>query len=145
MKALLRFVVASLLAIAMALPSLGGDGGPNGGGTGVWVLPAASFLSSAPAPNPRDSHTSVSTAQPLQFKVSDEVGDVVAIFFDELSGTPVALPVSGREVTVPAALLAALSQRVGARADIVIADASLRGYVIKLSIASDRTATVRVF
>lgn len=145
MKALLRFVVASLLAIAMALPSLGGDGGPNGGGTGVWVLPAASFLSAAPTASPRDSHVSISTSESLQFKVSDEVGQIVALFFDELSGAPVALPINGREVTVPAALLSAMSQRVGARADVLIADASLRGYVVKIVIAEDRTATVRVF
>lgn len=145
MKALLRIALASLLAIFMALPSLGGDGGPNGGGTGVWVLPASSFLGATTVPNPRDTHTSVSTSEDLVFKASDEVGAVVAVFFDDLTATPVALPVNGREITVPAALLTALSQRVGASANIVIADASLRGYVVKVLIAADRTATVRVF
>lgn len=145
MKALLRIALASLLAIFMALPSLGGDGGPNGGGTGVWVLPASSFLGAPAVPNPRDTHTSVSTSEDLVFKASDEVGAVVAVFFDDLTATPVALPVNGREITVPAALLTALSQRVGASANIVIADASLRGYVVKVLIAADRTATVRVY
>jgi hypothetical protein len=110
MKAMLRFVVASLLAIAMALPGIGGDGGPNGGGTGVWVLPAASFLSASPATNARDTHVSVSTSEALRFKVSDEVGDVVALFIDELSGIPVALPVTGREVTIPVAVLGATAR-----------------------------------
>jgi hypothetical protein len=145
MKAMRRFVVASLLAIAMALPGIGGDGGPNGGGTGVWVLPAASFLSASPATNARDTHVSVSTSEALRFKVSDEVGDVVALFIDELSGIPVALPVNGREVTIPVAVLGAMAQSVGARADIVIVDPTLRGYVIKVAIAADRTAVVRVY
>jgi hypothetical protein len=88
---------------------------------------------------------SVSTSEPLRFKVGDEVGDVVALFIDELSGVPMALPVNGREVTVPLAVLGAMAQNVGARADIVIVDPTLRGYVIKVAIAADRTAVVRVY
>ncbi|MBM3963040.1 MAG: hypothetical protein FJ306_14235, partial [Planctomycetes bacterium] len=110
----------------MALPGIGGDGGPNGGGTGVWVLPAATFLSAAPATIARDTHMSVSTSEDLRFMASGEVGEVVALFIDEFSGVPMALPVNGREVTVPAAVLGAMAQAVGARADIVIVDPTLR-------------------
>jgi hypothetical protein len=38
-----------------------------------------------------------------------------------------------------------MAQTVGARADIVIVDPTLRGYVIKVAIAADRTAVVRVY
>jgi hypothetical protein len=140
-----QLLAACLLLLVLALPGIGGDGGPNGGGTGVWVLPAATFLTSTPSSVVRDAHTSVSTSQDLRFKVGDEVGDVLAVFADDLSMAPVSLPVVGREVVVPSTLLAAMSQRVGAQAIVVIADAALRGYVVRITIAADRTATVSVF
>ncbi|MFN9277935.1 MAG: hypothetical protein ACK6D1_11390 [Planctomycetota bacterium] len=145
MKVVRQILAACLFLAVLALPGIGGDGGPNGGGTGVWVLPAASYLTANAPTLVRDAHASVSVSQPLRLKVSDEVGDAIAVFADDLSSAPISLPVVNREVTVPAALLTAMSQRIGSQAVVVIADASLRGYIVKIAIAADRTAVVRVF
>ena len=146
MIALLRLAVASLLALALALPILGGEGGgPNGGGTGVWVLPLSSFLGGDLVGPPRDVHVGISTAQSLVLQTSGEGDGLAATFCDELSGEPLELPVVGDCVTVPVAVLQALAQRIGARADVVINDSSRRGYLLRLEVAADRTVTVRVY
>jgi len=145
MRSLLHLLSVALLAALLALPGVSGGGGPGGGSTGVWVLPLSAFLSGDSIGAPRDVHAGVSTDEPLQLRTSGEGDGLTAVFCDELSGAPVALPVDGDTVTIPAALLRALAQQPSARADVVIADASLRGYVVRIAIAADRTATVRVY
>lgn len=147
MRTAFRLLVAGLLALALALPGIsgGGGGGPGGGSTGVWVLPLSVFLDSDPLGAPRDVHTGVSVSEPLVLQTSGEGDGLTATFCDELSNEPIALPVTGELITIPAELLQALAQQPGSRADVVIADAAMRGYVVRIVIAADRTATVRVY
>lgn len=145
MRTLLHLLHVALLAALLALPGVSGGGGPGGGSTGVWVLPLSTFLSGELLGAPRDVHTGVSTDEPLVLQTSGEGDGVTAVFCDELAGEPIALPVAGDTVTIPAALLRALAQRPGARADVVIADEALRGYVVRIAVAADRSATVRVY
>ncbi len=145
MRSLLSLLSVALLAALLALPGVSGGGGPGGGSTGVWVLPLSSFLTGESLGAPRDVHAGVSTDEPLQLRTSGEGEGLTAVFCEELSRDPIALPVDGDTVTVPAELLRALASRPGSFADVVIADASLRGYVVRIAIAADRTATVRVY
>lgn len=145
MRSLLQLLAVAFLAALLALPGVSGGGGPGGGSTGVWVLPLSSYLSAGPLGAPRDVHAGVSTDEPLVLQTSGEGDGLTATFCDELSGEPISLPVVGEVVTIPAAILQALAQGPGTRADVVIADAALRGYVLSITIGNDRKATVRVY
>lgn len=145
MRTFLNLFVTALLAAVFSLPGVSGGGGPGGGSTGVWVLPLSTLLGSGPLGAPRDVHTGVSTDEPLALKTSGEGDGLVAVLTDDLAAEPIALPVAGDTVTIPAAVLRALAQRPGARADVVIADAELRGYVLRIAIGNDGRATVRVY
>jgi hypothetical protein len=52
MNTLLRFVLALALGVWLAMPSLGSEGGENAGGTGVWILPRATFMASGEVVEP---------------------------------------------------------------------------------------------
>jgi len=145
MRSLLHLLTVALLAALLALPGVSGGGGPGGGSTGVWVLPLSSFLTGESLGAPRDVHTGVGGDQPLVLQTTGAGAGIAAVFCDELAGGSVALLVVGDIVTIPAALLQALAQQPGARADVLIVDESLRGYVLRIVVAEDRTVTVRVY
>ncbi len=132
MTYLLRVALVSLLALWLASPTTGSEGGENGGGTGVWILPAC-----VPMPETtltgtqfRASHVVASVANDVVLRTSNEMGATVATFTDELSGTPVALTVVGHNVRCPRAALEALANSPLPSATIVCTDADQRGYVI---------------
>lgn len=145
MRSLLHLLSVALLAALLALPGVSGGGGPGGGSTGVWVLPLSSFLTGDSLGAPRDVHAGVSTDEPLHLRTSGEGNGLTAVFSEELACEPIALPVDGDTVTIPVELLRALAQRPGARAEVVIADAALRGYLVRIAVAEDRSVTVRVY
>jgi hypothetical protein len=147
MKSLSRILLALALAVWVALPGVGSDGGENAGGTGVWILPRACWLNSGLGMGaPRDSRVlQAPLTADCAMMMSVEVGNAVATFVDTLSGVPVSLPVSGSLVRLPVSLLHALSQSPQPTANVLITDAAQVGYVIHISIDPQTgNATIRV-
>jgi hypothetical protein len=140
MNTLLRFVLALALGVWLAMPSLGSEGGENAGGTGVWILPRATFMASGevvePAGEPRASKKLSSLNQDVTMAVSIECGSCTATLIDDLSGVPVALQVTGPNIKLPASLLQALGAAGPAKASIVVVDANQMGYVMRVVIDS---------
>jgi hypothetical protein len=141
-----RWLVAFALAICMALPVLGGEGGENGGGTGIWILPRANFLTmNAGSVAPRDARP-FSIQQDVLLQVSSEMGSCSATFMDQVSGSPVALQVTGSVVRMPAALLQLLGSMPNKTAYVTIADATQLGYLVRITVdAVTGIAVVQVF
>lgn len=143
MNLLTRCLLALVLAIGLALPVVGGEGGENGGGTGIWILPRASFLSTSTMA-PRDSRT-VGLAADVVLRVSNEVGLCAATSVDSLTGLSVALPVSGNDVTIPAALLQSIASLPNKTSNVVIADASQVGYLLRITVTPAGAALIQVY
>lgn len=138
MKSLLHSLIALLVAVWLAVPSPGGEGGENAGGTGVWILPFSANVNQEPENGPLPSQARMSIvvsdlARDLRLQSSDELGQSVAMCVDQATGMPVLLPVVGCHVTVPAALLRSLSLT-RTNADIVISDAFGNGYRISVRV-----------
>lgn len=145
MKSLLRPLVAIALAVWLALPLFGSDGGDNAGGTGIWILPRATFLASGMSmATPRATKDLLSLGQDVVMEVSSECGACSATFFDEVSGQPVALQASGGLVRLPAALLQALAGAAGTKAHIVITDANQLGYLLTIDRREDGSLVLKV-
>jgi hypothetical protein len=135
-----RFFACLLLALALALRLLGGEGegGENAGGTGVWILPRSERITSgSPALDPN----SPQRVSPLVFpaldhdvglRVSPECGEVVATLFAEPLGEPVALQVQGNLVVISASLLHNLVNAGVEESIVVILDANGNGYRLRL-------------
>ncbi len=138
MKSLTRVLVAVALAIWLALPGVGGDGGENGGGTGVWVLPRAQFLTQQLGAVPRASLSQHNLAQDVFMQLSPEIGVAMATFVDSATGVPVALPVNGTIVRLPANLLQAMAAAHVSTASILITDAVQVGYLITIVIVNGK-------
>lgn len=114
MKSLLRPLVAIALAVWLALPLFGSEGGNNAGGTGIWILPRATFLASGMSQSaPRATKDLLANGQDLVMELSSECGACSATFVDELSGQPVALQANGGLVRLPASLLQSLAGAAG--------------------------------
>lgn len=141
MNVTLRLASALLVAAILALPGVGNDGGENAGGTGVWILPRASFLSSPGSivgvqgavvdPLVR---TSLQTEVALMTAI--EMTSFTATLIDGVSGAPMALPTNGRNVVVPSCVLQGLSDAGTTEAHVVVVDANQLGYVLRLAIDS---------
>jgi hypothetical protein len=142
MATMLRVLVAAALALALALPAVGDEGGENTGGMGVWVLPRWSFVAAVPGPV-RDCRQAHPIGADCVMQISSECGPAAATLVDELSGLPVSLPVSGSLVRIPATLLQALAQS-SAPATVVVADSEQRGYVMTITFGAPGTATISV-
>jgi hypothetical protein len=139
MHALIRSLVAALLALWLAMPSVGGEGGENGGGAGVWVLPHCSYLTvdpqaGGPLGAPRASRSFSSLGQTVVLQGSTECGQIVATLIDPVSCVPMALPVIGRSAIIPASVLNGLQAAGIPTAQIVMVDAAQQGYVIHVVI-----------
>jgi hypothetical protein len=148
MNILTRILAALALAICLALPAIGGEGGGSGetSGGGVWVLPRSGCmfgLSSWSSMAPRDTHQ-FAISSDVVLQASTEVGIASAIFLDDLSGLPVSLNVSGTQVRIPTALMLGLAQSPGTGATIMIVDAQMQGYLMRLSINAGQ-ATITVY
>jgi hypothetical protein len=133
-----RFLACWLLALALALRLLGGEGGENAGGTGVWILPRSERIASgSPAIDPSTQQR----VSPLLFsaldrdvslRLSPECGEVVATLFAEPFGEPVALQAQGNLVLMPASLFRSLASVGVAESIVVILDAQGNGYRLRL-------------
>lgn len=138
----LRLLCALIFAICLALPSVSGDGGENGGGTGVWVLPRATYLTSGVV-EPRAAQV-VSPGQDLILEMSCEVGMATAVFVDDLSQVPVSLQVTGSQVRLPAAVMQSFLASSALTATIMIADAAHMGYLIRVTAQPNGTLSLQV-
>lgn len=139
MHVLIRILVATLLALWLAMPSIGGENGENGGGGGVWILPRCEFLAGDPLANtqhgaPRATQSFGNLNQGVSLQGSSECGQIVATLIDPGSGVPVCLPVIGRNAVVSAAVLQGLRAAAVADVQIVMMDAARLGYVVHLHI-----------
>ncbi|MCA8948872.1 MAG: hypothetical protein KDE27_05175 [Planctomycetes bacterium] len=145
MKLAVRLVVVLLAAVWLAAPSLGGEGGENAGGTGVWVLPGGSSLGG----NGQSGNLSreiPNLTKDFKLTVASNVGAFVATACEAGSGVIVPLASSGRDVLLPAAMLRGFRDENVAHVDIVIADSEMVGYRIRLSIpAAGETATLTIY
>ncbi len=148
MTSLSRILLALALAIWVALPGVSSDGGENAGGTGVWILPCAANLNSGSGLGgmPRSSRSfQAPLTTDIAMMMSVEVGNATATFVEQVAGVPVALPVNGSLVRIPATLLQALAHAPQPSASILITDAAQVGYVIHVVIdPQSGTATIRV-
>ena len=144
MNLLFRILAALALAIALALPAVGGEGGETGGGTGVWVLPGARYLSIGPLGAVRESR-SFGITQDIVMQISSQGGIASATFVDDLTMLPVSLPMSGMQVRIPSSLLQALSESSSPTGTIMIVDAQQFGYLMRLTVSSAGQATVDVY
>jgi len=145
MKLLPRVLVAIALAIWMALPIFGDDGGDNAGGTGIWILPRAGFLAcDSPGAAVRAQRSVPSAGQDVLVAVSSNCGTCSATFLDELSGQPVSLQSFGGLVRIPASVLQALPPGSGIKAHLVISDATQLGYVMRIERREDGLLVVKV-
>lgn len=145
MKSLLRPLVAIALAVWLALPLFGSEGGNNAGGTGIWILPRATFLASGMSQSaPRATKDLLANGQDVVMEVSSECGACSATFVDELSGQPVALQANGGLVRLPASLLQSLAGAAGTKAHIVITDANQLGYLLTIDRREDGSLVLKV-
>jgi hypothetical protein len=145
MISLLRVLAALVFALCLALPGIGGDGdgGENGGGTGVWVLPRAGFLTPPATGAPRAT-LSISVNQDCLLQLSPEMGAATGTFVDDVSGSPVSLGISGSTARIPCALLQSLANMTVRTATVLVSDAAQLGYVIEITVHMDGTATLHV-
>lgn len=145
MMSLLRPLVAIALAVWLALPLVGNEGGDNASGTGIWILPRATFLASGMSQAaPRATKELLAIGQDVVMEVSSECGACSATFVDELSGQPVSLQAGGGLVRVPAALLQSLAGAAGTKAHIVITDANQLGYMLTVDRRVDGALVLKV-
>lgn len=148
MNTAFRILATALLALWVAIPGISGDGegGENAGGTGVWILPRCEMLSSGSSQNggleqPRVAAFAVPNLNSdVHLRVSNECGQTAATLFDHVSESPLALPVVGQFVTLPASVLQGLLAARVARSDIVIFDAAQKGYRLELRIDLETAA-----
>lgn len=139
MTPLLRVLIAALLALGVVLPVFGGegDGGENAGGTGLWILPRSTTLTSSsaqvgPGSQPRVPAMALgSFGSDAKLRVSNECGAVVATLFAG-QAVPMDLPVLGQVVTMPAAVMQQLAAAQVTDATLVVVDAGSKGYVMRL-------------
>lgn len=141
---MIRTLLAFVLAVLVALPIVGSDGGENGGGTGIWILPRATCLASGHGTTPVDQKSVPSLSADLVMQVSSECGACTATLVDDVTGLPVALPVVGSRIRVPASLLQALAAG-STKASIVVLDDAGMGYAMTLAVSPMAGAVVKVF
>lgn len=145
MKSLLRPLVALALAVWLAIPLVGNDGGDNAGGTGIWILPRATFLASGMGTGaPRATRELLANSQDVLMEVSSDCGACTATFVDEISGQPITLSASGGLVRLPYTVLQSLAGGVGPKAHVVIADSNQLGYVVAIDRREDGTLVLKV-
>lgn len=132
----LRFVPALLVAALLTLPGISSEGGENAGGTGVWILPRPAFVcAGAGDVAPTSPPLAISTlTNEVRLVTSTELGSMSATLVDSISGSPLPLPITGRDVVLSRAVLQGLAASGTTEAHIVVADAQQLGYVFKLSI-----------
>lgn len=136
----LRVLAAALLALWLALPGRSGegDGGENAGGTGVWILPRCETINSGSGNGigigqPRVAPFAIPDfAHDLHLKLSNDCGPASALLFDGSAGLEIELPIVGQTLTVPASVLQSLFSARVAVSDIVVLDASHKGYLMRL-------------
>jgi hypothetical protein len=142
MNTALRVLAAALLALWLAIPGVSGDeaGGENAGGTGVWILPRCEMLSSGSAQNaafgsPRVAAFVVTDlSKDVRMCVSGECGQTVASLFAGVSGSPISLPVIGQYLLLPSSVMQGLLNARVEVSDIVVLDASQKGYRMQFRI-----------
>ena len=144
MTSQLRVLIAFVIALIVALPIVSSDGGEGGGGTGIWILPRATFLGAGLATSPVDHKSLATLNNDLVMQVSAECGACAATSIDEVSGMPVSLPVLGSRIRLPATLLQALAAT-GAKANIVIMDSSGLGYSLSVTASSTNGLLVNLY
>lgn len=146
MQVLSRILLSILIAIAIAMPGIGGEGGENAGGTGVWILPRSSCLSSVVAPISSGAPTRLLSdfAHDFVLRAGDDCGLVVATATNPATATSFPLVVSGRDVILTTHLFDMLRASGVSNLTIVIADAQNMGYVITVSGLTTGSATFTV-
>lgn len=148
MTMLLRAVLAVLLTAWISLPATGSEGGGNAGGTGVWILPRATYLCSSQLPTtaPKSQFSVPTLQQDLSLQLDDGMGMAVATLVDDVAGAVVPLQVTGNLAVVPAALLQGLGSAPTPTATVMISDAAHLGYLIRLTVnASTNTCVVAIY
>jgi hypothetical protein len=143
MARVLRVLAAIAFAIAFALPGVTDEGGENGSGTGVWVLPSAA-CAPVVCGVPREVRT-VPCNVDCVMRVSSDCGHTGATFVDDMTGLPVALQVSGSQVRLAASLLQALAGAARPTATVLIVDGHQFGYALTITVNAGGTATIRVY
>lgn len=136
MPALVRYWIALIACLLIALPAVSGGGGGGGGdSTGVWILPRSSQLGSLPPSSvatPRGTFRFPGLTQAIVLKVAPDVINPVATIVNPLTNQYIGLPVAGDTVTIPASVLNGLANAGIATAYGSIVDAAGRGYYFRL-------------
>ncbi len=143
------FAIAALLA----LPGLSTDGGGNASGTGVWILPRPTYVSSissgcggSASTTPVSSFAVASLGSDVRLVTSSDLTSFTAAMIDPVSGVAIPLVVSGREVVISKDHLQGLAASGALATDVVVADSGQLGYVLRLQIdpvSGSATLTLR--
>ena len=147
MKSKLSILPVLLAALVFALHAVGDEGGENGGGTGVWILPACAFVNSGnvnEAETPRLIISIDDPSQDVKLRVSGQLGSPTATYVDGTTGESQSLVVDGKQVVFPSGLLQVVSSGASEGGTIVIVDAQQNGYVIRVSATEGDEVTFRV-
>lgn len=131
------FAIAALLA----LPGLSTDGGGNASGTGVWILPRPTYVSSVTSgivgggsATPVACFAIASLGSDVRLVTSSDLSSFTASMIDPVSGVAIPLVVSGREVVLSKDHLQGLAAAGALTADVVVADSGQLGYVLRVQI-----------
>lgn len=146
MQTLARFLLASLLALAIAMPGIGGEGGENAGGTGVWILPHSRSLSGPMAPLTAGtlSRQVSDFSRDFTMTASEDCGELVAVATVVGTGQNLPLAVTGHDVRLSSQQLTSLRNANVTGLTIVISDSQNVGYVISVSGIATGTATFSI-
>lgn len=145
LKNFTRTLLAILVAVWVAVPTVGGEGGENAGGTGVWILPASSFVG-MPCWGPSGpSRQLTDFTKDLRMVVDPNCGQVLATVTDPLTAVVIPLTVCGRDVTLAASTLRAYSDAQVSSVVVLIVDSQQRGYYMTVTInTTAHSASVQI-
>ncbi|MBL8747534.1 MAG: hypothetical protein JNK78_00130 [Planctomycetes bacterium] len=147
---------AFAFAALLALPGLSTDGGGNASGTGVWILPRPTYVSSGCATVGVVANGAgigstaavgcfaiASLGSDVHLVTSSDLSSFTAAMIDSVSGVAIPLVVSGREVVISKDQLQGLAASGVSITDVVVADSGQLGYVLRVQIdAATGSATL---
>lgn len=139
MKSTQRLLPALVAAALLSLPGISSEGGEGAGGTGVWILPSPKYVGAVSLSVPVSGAPAPATPWTNDLKLAADVGvsTFTAVLIDDLSGSPMDLPVEGREVLLKQVVLEDLVASGVGVAHIVVVDTNQIGYVVRIAIDPD--------
>lgn len=153
MKMYMKGLIALLLGLLAALPLLGGDTCGGGGENGVWILPNRSQFTSSTGTGISgvgqlsDARASIQVndlTHNFVMQASGSVGHIVASLGNANLGV-FGVSVCGTQITVSAALMAAIATLPNSRCEMLVIDENYCGYLMTMAYDSNHRLRVYVY